>query len=201
MTGPLDDFDSTDRILLGACVAAWLAALGAGVAAVVALVDLGRSHTAGSDSSGTPWLLYTVIGISAVVIVGAVPLLLRARAQAGARQHPQSPRGPVLPAPSTSGHRVVTPPGDTSEPPLLVSRYGGDDVAAAAVEQVWLRYTLATAAAIGAATAAIGIGTYLMATESDLGAWICYGVAGLITVAMVALPIVALRQLDELTAA
>ena len=30
-------------------------------------------------SSGTPWLLYTVIGVSAVVIVGAVPLLLRAR--------------------------------------------------------------------------------------------------------------------------
>jgi hypothetical protein len=40
-----------------------------------------------------------------------------------------------------------------------------------------------------------------MATESDLGAWICYGVAGLITVGMVALPIVALRQLDELAAA
>lgn len=200
MTGPLDDFDGTDRILLGACVAAWLAALGAGVAAVVALVDLGRNHSEGSGPSGTPWLLYTVIGISAVVIVGAVPLLLRARAQAGSRQQPQSPHSPVGPAESTPGRRVVTP-ARTSEPPLLVSRYGGDDVAAAAVEQVWLRYTLAITAAIGAATAAIGVATYLMATESDLGAWICYGVAGLITVAMVALPVLALRQLDDLTAA
>jgi hypothetical protein len=200
MTGPLDDFDGTDRILLGACVAAWLAALGAGVAAVVALVDLGHSHSQGSDSTGTPWLLYTVIGISAVVIVGAVPLLLRARAQAGNRQQPQSARVPVRPAQSTPGRRVVIP-GRTSEPPLLVSRYGGDDVAAAAVEQVWLRYTLAVTAAIGAATAAIGVATYLMATESNLGAWVCYGVAGLITVAMVALPVVALRQLDELAAA
>jgi hypothetical protein len=201
MTGPLDELDSTDRILLGACVAAWLAALGAGVAAIVALVDLGRGQSQGSGSAGTPWLLYTVIGISAVVIVGAVPLLLRARAQAGNRQQPQSARGPVRPpAQSTPGRRVVIP-GRTSEPPFLVSRYGGDDAAAAAVEQVWLRCTLGITAAIGAATAAICIATYLMATESDLGAWICYGVAGLITVAMVALPIVALRQLDELTAA
>jgi hypothetical protein len=200
MTGPLDDLDGTDRILLGACVAAWLAALGAGVAAIVALVDLGRSHGQGSDSAGTPWLLYTVIGISAAVIVGAVPLLLRARAQAGNRQQPQAARAAVWPAQDPAGRRVVTA-GRSSEPPLLVSRYGGDDVAAAAVEQVWLRYTLAITAAIGAATAAIGIATYLMATESDLGAWICYAVAGLITVAMVALPIVALRQLDELSVA
>jgi hypothetical protein len=150
---------------------------------------------------GTPWLLYTVIGISAVVIVGAVPLLLRARALAGNRQQPQSARAAIPPPQDMPGRRVVTPGRTAAEPPLLVSRYGGDDVAAAGVEQVWLRYTLAVTAAIGAATAAIGIATYLMATESDLGAWICYGVAGLITVAMVALPIVALRQLDELNAA
>ena len=200
MTGPLDDFDGTDRILLGACVVAWLAALGAGVAAVVALVDLGRSHSEGSDPTGTPWLLYTVIGISAVVIVGAVPLLLRARAQAGSRQQPQPAPSPVESAEAMPGRRVVTA-SPTSEPPLLVSRYGGDDMAAAAVEQVWLRYTLSITAAIGAATAAIGVATYLMATESDLGAWICYGVAGLITVAMVPLPVLALRQLDGLIAA
>lgn len=200
MTGPLEDLDATDRILLGVAVAAWLAALGAGVAAIVALVDLSRSHSHGSDSAGTPWLLYTVIGISAVVIVASVPLLLRARAQADNWHQSQSARGPVQPEQSIPGRRVVTT-SRTSESPLLVSRYGGDDAAAAGVEQVWLRYTLAITAAIGAATAAIGIATYLMATESDLGAWICYGIAGLITAGMVALPIVALRQLDELNAA
>ena len=73
------EFDRTDRILLGACAAIWLAALGAGVAATVALVDLGTRHGASTGKSETPWLLYAVIGISAAVIIGAVPLLLRAR--------------------------------------------------------------------------------------------------------------------------
>jgi hypothetical protein len=73
------EFDRTDRILLGACAAVWLAALGAGVAATVALVDLGTRHGASRGESETPWLLYAVIAISAAVIIGAVPLLLRAR--------------------------------------------------------------------------------------------------------------------------
>ena len=60
--GPVLDpgeLDRTDRILLGACAAIWLVALGAGVAAVVALVDLGRGHAESSGDSGAPWLLYT----------------------------------------------------------------------------------------------------------------------------------------------
>src|SRR5882762_3020540 len=73
------EFDRTDRILLSGCAAVWLAALGAGVAATVALVDLGTRHGASTRQSETPWLLYAVIGISAAVIIGAVPLLLRAR--------------------------------------------------------------------------------------------------------------------------
>ena len=76
---PPGALDRIDRILLGACAAIWLVALGAGVAATVALVDLGRGHPVAPEGSDTPWLLYAVIGISAVVIVGAVPLLLRAR--------------------------------------------------------------------------------------------------------------------------
>ena len=76
------ELDRVDRILLGACAAIWLAALGTGVAAVVALVDLARGHPESSGESATPWLLYTVIGISALVIIGAVPLLLRARRMA-----------------------------------------------------------------------------------------------------------------------
>ncbi len=69
------EFDRTDRILLGACAAIWLAALGAGVAATVALVDLGTGHAQSTGESDTPWLLYAVIAISAAVIIGAVPLL------------------------------------------------------------------------------------------------------------------------------
>ncbi len=73
------DAENLDRILLGACAAIWLAALGSAVAATVALVDLGRGHPESSTDSGTPWLLYSVIGVSALVIVGAIPLLVRAR--------------------------------------------------------------------------------------------------------------------------
>ena len=46
----------------------------------MALVDLGnRARAVDSGESDTPWLLYAVIAISAAVIIGAVPLLLRAR--------------------------------------------------------------------------------------------------------------------------
>ncbi len=84
------EFDRTDRILLGACAAVWLAALGAGVAATVALVDLGTGHAQSTGESETPWLLYAVIAISAAVIIGAVPLLLRAR-RAALEESPPPP--------------------------------------------------------------------------------------------------------------
>src|SRR5258707_8126548 len=85
------EFDRTDQILLSACAAVWLAALGAGVAATVALVDLGTRHGASTGESETPWLLYAVIAISAAVIIGAVPLLLRAR-RAALEESPPPPR-------------------------------------------------------------------------------------------------------------
>ena len=74
-----NDADNTDRILLAACAAVWLAVLGSAVAATVTLVDLGSKHQESSSESGTPWLLYGVIGVSALVILGAIPLLIRAR--------------------------------------------------------------------------------------------------------------------------
>ncbi|HET7667852.1 MAG TPA: DUF2561 family protein, partial [Mycobacterium sp.] len=75
----MSEFDRNDRILLGVCAGVWLVALGTGVAATVALVDLGTGHAQAGGESDTPWLLYVVIAISAAVIIGAVPLLLRAR--------------------------------------------------------------------------------------------------------------------------
>jgi len=44
------------------------------------------------------------------------------------------------------------------------------------------------------------VAAYLLAVESDLGAWISLGVAGVITVAMPAIPIAGLRRLHELLA-
>ncbi|WP_029108755.1 DUF2561 family protein [Mycobacterium sp. URHD0025] len=193
MSGPIGELDTTDRVLLGACAAVWLAALGAGVAAVVALVDLGRSHPQGAESADTPWVLYTVIGLSVVVIAGAVPLLLRARAQADNRQQPgRRPQPPARsPRPISGSYRAA---------PVAMSRYTAGSAATAAVEAVWLRFTLAVVCAVGAGTATIGLATYLMATGSNVAAWCLYGLAGVITAALVALLIVALRRLDTLSA-
>lgn len=192
MTGPISELDNTDRVLLGACAAVWLAALGAGVAAVVALVDLGRSHPQGVEDADTPWVLYTVIGLSVVVIAGAVPLLLRARAQAGQRQPARRPQPPARsPRPIGGGYRAA---------PVTMSRYSAAGAGTtAAAEALWLRFTLAVTCGIGIGTAAIGLATYLMATGSDVAAWCLYGVAGLVTAGIVALLIVALRQLDTLS--
>ena len=188
--------DRTDRILVVAAVALWLTALGAGVAAVVALVDLANAHTVGAEKSDTPWLLYTVIGVSALVIIGAIPLLLKARQSAVASAPVRSPDdgarsggapsvaqrlqpfgAPVLRRYSTppAGHRVGFP--------------------TAAVEQIWLRCTASIAAAMGAAATGIGVATYLMASGHDTASWIVYAVAGVITLGMVAAPLTFLRQL------
>ncbi len=197
--------DQTDRILVGAAVALWLAALGTGVAAVVALVDLSAGHTAATPDSDTPWLLYSVIGVSAAVIVGAVPLLIRAR-RSSLQDTQRTTSRPVAAAQSGFGDPVdATTRLRTSGGPVIrrhpvppaSSRVG---FPTAAVDQVWLRCSAATAAAIGAATTLIAIGTYLMATESETAAWSLYGVAGLVTVAMPVLPWFFLKQLRDVLA-
>ncbi len=214
--GPVLDpseLDRTDRILLGACAAIWLVALGAGVAAVVALVDLGRGHAESSGDSGAPWLLYAVIGVSALVIIAAVPLLLRARRSA-LEQTPARPA--VRPAPSRTQPAVpgVEAPtekfrvaGTAAVPPLgprsshQTSATGdmlGAPGAMAAVDQIWLRCGLAIACAIGIAMVTIGIATYLLAVDSDVGAWVFLVLTGLVTLAMPAVPWFYLRELRDL---
>jgi Protein of unknown function (DUF2561) len=199
-----DALDQTDRILVAVCVVLWLAALGAAVAAIVALVDLGTAHTANSPASETPWLLYTVIGVSAAVIVGAVPLLIRARRSS--MSGTQRPVAPVATARSGFGDPVeaTTRLRTTGSPvirrqsvPPVNSRLG---FPTAAVDRIWLRSSAVTAGAIGAATTLVSVGTYLLATDHDTVAWVAYGVAGLVTVAMPAAPWFFLRQLRDVLA-
>src|SRR3954453_16995789 len=117
-----DGQDSTDRLLLIGCAIVWLAALGAGVAAIVALVDLGTAHSTGTDKSDTPWLLYAIIAVSAVVIAGAIPLLIRARRTAldGGPQPVGERSGAaqsVFGAPlGTEGARSISTPGIRRQP-------------------------------------------------------------------------------------
>ncbi|MCV7281481.1 DUF2561 family protein [Mycolicibacterium flavescens] len=197
------ELDRTDRILLGACAGIWLVALGSAVAAVVALVDLGTGSADTSGSSGTPWLLYTVIGVSAVVIVGAVPLLLRARREAmtGAESAPAAGsagagRGSATPAAfGTAGARGGPAPRASYAAPRTMRTQEAPEPYSAAVDQLWLRCGVAVACAIGIAMVAIGVGTYLMAVGSTVAAWVFFVLAALVTLAMPAVPWFYLKEL------
>jgi hypothetical protein len=194
--------DQTDKILLAACAALWLTALGAGVAAIVALVDLSNKNVGTSSEAETPWLLYTVIGVSAVVILAAVPLLLRARRTAvdGGATPPvaaqqQSAFGDPV---QTTNLRPTGGPAIRRQPIApAVSRVG---FPTAAVEQIYLRCPVAIASAMGAAAALIGVATYLAATENETAAWVAYGIAGVIIVSMPVVPVFFLRQLRAVLA-
>lgn len=197
------ELDRTDRILLGSCAAIWLVALGTGVAATVALVNLGRGPTESSGDAGTPWLLYTVIGISAVVIIGAVPLLLRARRDALAESPPPHADGPAPAASPAPGRaRPIDPTPPTEKLPYAAPRqertFEAPEPASTAVELLWLRCAVAIACAIGIAMVAIGVATYLMAVDSNVAAWIFYALTALVTLAMPVVPWFYLKELRAL---
>jgi Protein of unknown function (DUF2561) len=206
------EFDRTDRILLAACAAVWLVALGAGVAATVALVDLGTQQAQSTGESETPWLLYAVIAISAAVIIGAVPLLLRARRAASEDSPPPTRATPVRAAP---GQQPLPVPGAEAptEKLRVAPRTGGPAAAhpgyptreaispqptspmMAAVDQLSLRCAVVIAIAMGVAMVAIGVATYLMAVDNNVAAWVFYVLGGLVTLGMPAIPWFYLRQL------
>jgi hypothetical protein len=205
-----DGADNLDRILFAACAAIWLGVLGSAVAATVALVDLGRGNQQSSTTSDTPWLLYTVIGVSALVIVGAIPLLVRARRTA--LDDPQVGRGGDVratpgrtqtaaraPELQTQKLRSYQPAADPIGPrsgysaPSSVSTF--DAALPPAVDRLWLRCAVVIACAMGVALLAVGIATYLMAAGHDLPSWAAYVVAGLVTLGMPAIPWIYLRQL------
>jgi hypothetical protein len=185
--------EQVDRILVIACVVLWLAALGTGVAAIVALVDLAHDHSAGSGGSDTPWLLYSVIGVSAAVIIGAIPLLVRARRTAtGGPVRASAREDTDVPAAAQPLQPFGAPVLRRSVPVPATSRVG---FPTAAVEQIWLRGTASIVGVMGAAATGIGVATYLMASGHDTASWSVYGVAAVITVAIPVAAWFYLRQL------
>jgi hypothetical protein len=201
------------------CTLIWLAVLGVGVAAAVVLVDMGTGRHAAGTASKTPWLLYAVIAVSAVIILGAIPLLVRARHTALAEPR----RGPVTPSravqrPAVRPGARVAPRAATEAPteklrvfgsiadpshrePLAYRRpesaprrvVGG--LSERTVERLFLRATVVIAGAMGVATLAVAAATYLMGVDKDMAAWISYGVAAVVTVATPIIPWLYLRQL------
>ena len=193
------ELDRTDRILLGSCAAIWLVALGTAVAATVALVDLGRGNAEPTGDAGTPWLLYTIIGISAVVIIGAVPLLLRARREALAEPQPQ----PTGRAAAPGRTQAADPTPATEKQPYAAPRQqrtleAPEPVSPVVVDLVMLRCAVVIACAIGIAMVAIGVATYLMAIASNVAAWVIYGLAAVVTIAMPIVPWFYLKELRAL---
>ncbi|ALM16329.1 DUF2561 family protein [Mycobacteroides abscessus] len=223
IAGPLrrSSPESVDRMLIGLCAVIWLAFVGMLVGAIVVIAGMGED----SGSSGSSWGIYIVIGVSLAVIVGAVPLLLRARKSAaqrtarGASKTAPKPKG----ANSSGGATAPSGPPPTEASTEKLKTFGGladhvshvpkdyngpgspayraaTEAAAkrAVINRLWLRATVGIAGAIGLALLAVVTGTYLLAVESDTAAVIAFVFAGVITCAMGAIPWVTLKKLREL---
>ncbi len=206
--------ESVDRAMVAVCGAIWLVMLAMSVVATVALVQLGQGRDAdpGGQSS---WLLYSVIAVSALIIAGAIPLLLRARRTAladpgtGAGSGESgsggsgsgsgaADRGPLVPIEApTEKLRVFGTAVDLSAreaAPVSVSR-----VPAAVVDRLWLRGTTSLLGAMGLALTAVATATYLLTMANDTGTWVALGIAAAITVAMPAILVAFARRLSEAT--
>ena len=189
--------DTVDRILVGVCGAIWLVLLAATVIATVALVRLG-SGQAGEADRQSSWLLYSIIVVSAVIIVGAIPLLIRARraAQTEPAVDTPVPEAPVR-APDSPTEKLRVFGVDPSARRQADSSAEVARVPAALVERLWLRGTTSLLTAMGLALTAVAVATYLLAVSSDTAAWAALGVAGVITVAMPAVLVMFQRKLGE----
>lgn len=187
-----------DRILVGACAAIWLALVGMSVAALVALVDLGSGFHENKGNPHTSAVLYVIIAISALVILGAIPLLLRARRTI---RTDSAPRSVIIPArgadgqPIRPGHppaRTITGQQDRTERLTTMRPAGLPDTA---LNRVWLRGGVALMTTMGVALVGVAVATYLMAIGHQGAAWTMYVLAGVVTVAMPVIPWRHVRQL------
>lgn len=211
--------DNVDRVLVIGCAVIWLAVIGVGVAAAVALVDLGTGrHPEAGSGSRTPVLLYVVIAISAVIILGAIPLLLRARRSASGEpaRTPARPAfraanygtaGPARPGEErlTEKLRVFGAAGDpigrtsASRPQRSPRLTGG--LSPDTIDRMWLRATVVIAGAMGTAMLAVATASYLMAVDENDSAWIALAVAAIVTGGMPVIPWLYMRQLRARIAA
>lgn len=191
--------ETTDRLMVGVCGAIWLVWLAVASIATVALVQMGRGHRADAGESGSSWLLYTIIVISALVIIGAIPLLIRARQAAmaaagaggGGSEPAESPQKAAEPLPTSPAAEAPTEKlrvfGAAVDPyrrkpaaQRVVSRIN------VVLERIFLRGTASLLGAMGLALIAVEVATYLLATHTDTAAWVALGLAGVLTVGMVA---------------
>jgi len=186
--------ENSDRILIGVCAVVWLALVGMSVAALVALMDLGRGYHEAKGNPHTSSVLYAIIVISALIILAAIPMLLRARRITrdgpGTRSVARTTGGQSLRSGYISAH------GRTERTTTL--RPALSD---AALDRFWLRGTVALMATMGAALLAVATATYLMAIGHDAFSWTSYGVAGAVTLAMPLVPWRHVRQLRDMLAA
>ena len=218
--------ESIDRFMVAVCGAIWLVLLAMSVVATVALVQLGRGRDAGPDGQPS-WLLYSIIAVSALIIAGAIPLLLRARRTAladpgstgsdpdgvsgsgsgvvgsgvvgsGVAGSGVADPGPVLPVEApTEKLRVFGTAVDPYAREAAPEPAAVSRVPAGVVDRLWLRGTASLLGAMGLALTAVATATYLLATGSDTGTWVALGTAGAITVAMPAVLVAFARRLSD----
>ena len=191
--------DIIDRIMVGACAVVWLVLLGVSVAAAVALADLGRGFHKTAGNTHTTWVLYAVIIVSALIIAGAIPALVRARRMSpaeSARSGPGQARPAVRlmsPAPRTAAERA-------RQQRVAQAVDQGGEWSGAAVDRVWLRGTVLLTGTMGAALIAAATATYLMAVGHDGPSWVGYALAGVVTAAMPVVEWLHVRQLRRIVA-
>ena len=186
---------TADRILIGSCAAIWLILVGVSVAALVALMDLGRGFHAAKGNPHTSAVLYAIIIISALIILAAIPMLLRARRIT--RDGPVARSAPPRTV-SARSIRSGSLAGQSATERLTTQRPA---LADAEVDRFWLRGTAALMGAMGAALLAVASATYAMAIGHDAYAWTGYGIAGAITLVMPLIPWRQVRQLRGMLAA
>jgi hypothetical protein len=195
--------DVVDRILVGACAAVWLVLIGVSVAAAVALADLGRGFHKMASNPHTTWVLYAVIVVSALIIAGAIPVLLRARrmARIKAPARPLGARaGGAARQPVRPGHPPARTVAEQTRQERVQSVTPAAEWSGSVVDRIWLRGTVALIGTMGAALIAVATATYLMAVGHDGASWVGYGLAGVVTAAMPVLEWVHVRQLRRVLA-
>lgn len=207
--------DVVDRLLVGISGAIWLVLLAVGVIAAIALVGLGRGRS-GTEASESPWVLYTVIAISSVTLLGAIPLLIRARRGALADPAGEAPAPASASAPAAAATPVREPAVEAPTEKLRVfgsvvdrpakpepkpdsAQPGG--LPAGPTERVLLRCAASILAAMGLALIGVATATYLFAVGSDTAAWVAIGFAAVITAAMPAVSVFFQRQLGGVSGA